>query len=160
VRDKTGKIFKYMSYGNTHHVEIIKNIKTGKFKGEFVTMMLASHRAKGINMPKQAIVKIDHGDDWEFVMVLYKNDIVSIEQEKGKRNFYKVAKLSGGYDLRLWLHTDATPVKKTDTKTKYQVEKELKIKMIIVEDSINNLVSIKKLKLHNINTIGKIIDND
>jgi hypothetical protein len=49
VKDKSGKIFKYMSYGNTHHVEIIRNVKTGKIKGAFVTMLEASHRVKGIN---------------------------------------------------------------------------------------------------------------
>jgi hypothetical protein len=45
VKDKSGKIFKYMSYGNNHHVEIIQNIKTGKIRAEFVTMMEASNRA-------------------------------------------------------------------------------------------------------------------
>ncbi|MDC9727486.1 MAG: type II CRISPR RNA-guided endonuclease Cas9, partial [Candidatus Thioglobus sp.] len=90
VRDKTGKIFKYMSFGNTHHVEIIKNSKTGKIKGEFVTTMLASHRAKGINMPKQPIIKTNHGEDWEFIMALHINDTVSIEQDDGERVFYRV----------------------------------------------------------------------
>ena len=42
VKDKQGKIFKWMVYGNTHHVEIIRDKKTGQIKGEFVTMMEAA----------------------------------------------------------------------------------------------------------------------
>jgi hypothetical protein len=60
VKDKSGKVFKYMSYGNNHHAEIIQNIETGKIKAEFVTMMEASNRVKGINMPKQPIIKTDY----------------------------------------------------------------------------------------------------
>jgi hypothetical protein len=48
VKDKSGKVFKYMSYGNNHHAEIIQNIETGKIRAEFVTMMEASNRVKGI----------------------------------------------------------------------------------------------------------------
>ncbi len=67
VKDKAGNVFKYMSYGNMHHVEILQHKDTGKYKGEFVTMMQASHRAKGIQSmlnpegQKQAIVKTSHG---------------------------------------------------------------------------------------------------
>jgi hypothetical protein len=46
------------------NVEIIQNIKTGKIRAEFVTMMEASSRVKGINIPKQPIVKTDYGDEW------------------------------------------------------------------------------------------------
>lgn len=143
VRDKTGKVFKYMSYGNTHHVEIIKNTKTGKVKGEFVTTMLASHRAKGINMPKQPIVKTDHGEDWEFVMALHINDTVSIEKDDGERVFYRVQKLGGGYDISLRLNTAST----IGNKDEYLG---LMAKGIIE----------KNILKHDINIIGHFIEHD
>ena len=59
-----------MAYGNMHHVEVVRHIDTGKYKGVFITMMEASHRAKGIRGKlnpkgeKQAIIKRDHGSEW------------------------------------------------------------------------------------------------
>jgi CRISPR-associated endonuclease Csn1 len=146
VNDKQGNTFKYMDFGNNHHVEIIKNINTGKFKGEFVTMMLASHRAKGINIPKQAIVKTDHGQDWEFVMALHINDTVSIEQENGNKEYYRVQKLSTGsnrFMLRL-------------AKTSTLDNKEEGLNITINKNNFDKY----NIKLHNINAIGKNIDND
>lgn len=143
VRDKTGKIFKYMSYGNTHHVEIIKNSKTGKVKGEFVTTMLASHRTKGINMPKQAVIKTNHGEDWEFVMALHINDTVSIEQEDGERVFYRVQKLEAPSGLTLRLNTTSTIDNKDEA----------------IRKSISGLFQEDILK-HNMNTIGHFIEHD
>ena len=32
IRDKSGKIFKYMAYGNMHHVEVLQHNKTGNIK--------------------------------------------------------------------------------------------------------------------------------
>lgn len=97
VRDKSGEIFKYMTYGNMHHVEILRQKEGGKLKGEFVTMMQASHRAKGIpsllnpDGEKQAIVKIDHGENWQFVMALHINDLVSVTNgADNERIFYRV----------------------------------------------------------------------
>jgi CRISPR-associated endonuclease Csn1 len=145
VRDKTGKIFKYMSYGNTHHVEIIKNINTGKFKGEFVTMMLASHRDKGINMPKQAIIKTDHGQDWEFIMALHINDTVSIEQENDDKEYYRVQSLDIQNNKVVFILGKAS----TDNK-------EEKLYIGINKKNFDKY----DIKLHNINAIGKNIDND
>ncbi len=93
VRNKQGKIFKWMVYGNTHHVEIIRHKETGKIKGEFVTMMLASHRVKGINMPKQPMIRTDHGENYEFVMALHRNDTVSVKNEQEGREFYRVREI-------------------------------------------------------------------
>lgn len=141
VKDKSGKVFKYMSYGNTHHVEIIKNTKTGKIKGEFVTMMEASHRAKGIGKPKQPIIKTDFGAEWEFVMALHINDIVSVENENGERIFYRVQKLDSiGGRITLRLHTAST----IDNK-----KEEIMI-------SISGLFN-KNVRLHKINAIGMMI---
>ncbi|SHE19973.1 CRISPR-associated protein, Csn1 family [Bathymodiolus brooksi thiotrophic gill symbiont] len=144
VKDKSGKIFKYMSYGNTHHVEIIQNIKTGKIKGEFVTMMQASHRAKGINMSKQPIIKTDHGDEWEFLMALHINDTVSVEKKDGQRVFYRVQKMgiiSGKLTLRL--NTTSTIDNKNEE----------------VEASISTIFEQNAIKLHKVNAIGGLIDD-
>jgi CRISPR-associated endonuclease Csn1 len=135
-----------MSYGNTHHVEIIKNSKTGKVKGEFVTTMLASHRAKGINIPKQAIIKTDYGQDWEFVMALHINDTVSIEQGDGERVFYRVQKIDTGakrFVLRLGI---ASTLKNKDEE-------------IYIGISKDNFDKYKIVK-HDINTIGHFIEHD
>jgi CRISPR-associated endonuclease Csn1 len=79
AKDKQGKVFKWLSFGNLHHVEIIKRNETGSYSGQFVTMMEASHRAKGIKMHRQPIIKTDHGANYEFIMALHINDLVSIE---------------------------------------------------------------------------------
>ncbi|SFV87985.1 hypothetical protein MNB_SUP05-SYMBIONT-5-462 [hydrothermal vent metagenome] len=144
VKDKSGKIFKYMSYGNTHHVEIIKNTKTEKVKGKFVTMMEASHRAKGINMPKQPIIKVNHGDEWEFLMALHINDTVSVEQDD-ERVFYRVQKLDvGSKRFVLRLNTASTLSNK---------DEELYIG--ISEENFDKY----QIKLHKINAIGGLIDD-
>ncbi len=145
VRDQSGKIFKYMSYGNNHHVEIIQNTKTGKIKGEFVTMMEASHRAKGINMPKQSIIKTSHGDDWDFLMALHINDTVSIEKDDGDRVFYRVQKLDAGAKrFILRLHTASTLANKNEE--------------LYIGISKQNFDKYN-LKLHKINAIGGLIDD-
>ena len=96
VKDKSGKVFKWMAYGNTHHVEIIRHKETGDYKGKFVTMMQASHRAKGIKSElnpdgtQQPIVKREHGDEWQFKMALHNNDTVSIKTNADERGFYRV----------------------------------------------------------------------
>ncbi len=120
VKDKSGKVFKYMSYGNMHHVEIIKHKQTGKCKGEFVTMMQASHRAKGIQSHlnpeggRQDIIKTNHGDDWEFVMALHINDLVRVE-ENDEIQVYRVQVLDrDGGRLELRLHTASTLANKQE----------------------------------------------
>ena len=143
VRDKSGKIFKYMSYGNTHHVEIIQHTKTGKIKGEFTTMMQASNRAKGINIPKQPIVKTNHGEDWTFLMALHINDTVGIEQKNGERIFYRVQKMgaiSGKLTLRL--NTASTITNKNEE----------------VEASISTIFKQNIIKLK-VNAIGGLLDD-
>ena len=142
VKDKSGKVFKYMSYGNIHHVEIIKNNETGKTKGEFVTMMAASHRAKGINIPKQPIIKTDHGEGWEFIMALHINDMVSVEKSDGKRAFYRVQKLNPTLMLRL--ATAATLTKKEE-----------EIHISINKDNFKK----HEIQLHRVNAIGHFIND-
>ncbi len=75
--------------------------ETGQYKSELVTMMQASHRARGIQSTfnpeglRQAITKMDHGDKWHFVMVLHKNDLVSIGRGVQETN---LAIVSGFWD--------------------------------------------------------------
>ena len=132
-----------MAYGNTHHVEIIQHKATGKIKGEFVTMMLASHRVKGINMPKQPMIKVNHGKDYEFLIALHRNDTVSIENENSERVYYKIQKLNkDGKRIQITLHTDA-----------HEAAKIPKDKTIL--KSVTTLMSNEyKLKKHYINAIG------
>ena len=143
VKDKSGNIFKYMSYGNTHHVEIIQNKKTGRIKGEFVTMMLASHRAKGIGMPKQPIINTNHGEEWKCLMALHINDTVSIENESGEHILYRVQKLEAPTGLTLRLNSTATLSNANES----------------IRKSITALFQLNLVK-HNINAIGHYLNND
>jgi CRISPR-associated endonuclease Csn1 len=109
VRDRSGDIFKWMAYGNMHHVEIIQDKKTEKYQGVFVTMMEASHRAKGIKSHlnpsgwKQSIVRTDHGEEYNFTMALHINDLVSVLKNESEREFYRIQVLDkdgGRLELR------------------------------------------------------------
>jgi CRISPR-associated endonuclease Csn1 len=142
VKDKQGKVFKWLAYGNLHHVEIIRHKQTGEYSGEFVTMMEASHRAKGINRPKQQIVKTEHGEDFEFLMALHINDLVSVEKQ-GKREYYRVQKLdSGSNRFVLRLHTTTTLDNKNEE----------------IYFSINaKSFEVWKLQKHKVNALGKLI---
>jgi len=115
IKDKTGKVFKWMAYGNMHHVEIIQHKKTGKYKGEFITMMEAHRRAmtgtksaarRGVE--RESIIKNSQGDDWSFIMALHINDLVSVGKGDGEREFYRVQKLDTGSNrMVIRLHTAA-----------------------------------------------------
>ena len=140
VKDKQGKVFKWMVYGNAHHVEIIRHKQTGEIKSEFVTMMLASHRVKGINMPQQPIIKVDHGVDYEFLMALHINDTVSIVNENGECVFYRVQKLDSGINRIMLRLATATTLDKKDEDLHISINKENFEKY--------------KIQLHRINAIG------
>ena len=143
AKDKQGNVFKWLAFGNMHHVEIIKHKETGKYSGQFVTTMEATHRAKGINMPKQKIIKIDHGDDHEFILALHINDLVSMEKD-GRRLFYRVQKMEAG-DNRLMFRLHSTSVLGNKSE-------ELRL-------SINDgLFDIWRLQKHSVNAIGKLIE--
>ena len=145
VRNKDGKVFKWLAYGNIHHIEVIREKETGEYSGIFVTMMEASHRVKGINMPKQSATKTNHGDSHAFVMALHINDTVSIEKD-GKRKLYRLRKLgqlSEGSQPRPTLN--------------YHVDSKTKIDEL--SDSIANLLGEFKLQKHDINVLGKKIND-
>jgi CRISPR-associated endonuclease Csn1 len=149
VKDKSGNVFKWMSYGNMHHVEIIQHKETEKYKAEFVTMMQASHRAKGIkstlnpNGNKQSIVKDEHGDEWKFIMALHINDLVSVDRVEGEREFYRVQKIETPNGLTLRLNTASTIDNKKEG----------------IRKSIATLMA-GGLKKHRMNSIGVFIRDD
>jgi CRISPR-associated endonuclease Csn1 len=143
AKNKQGKVFKWLAFGNLHHVEIIRHKTTGAYSGQFVTMMEASHRAKGIKMPRQPIIKTDHGADHDFIMALHINDLVSVEKN-GQRVYYRVQKLDSGINrIMLRLHTAA----RLDNKVE-----ELHL-------SINEKIfTTWQLQKHSINAIGKLTE--
>ena len=85
-------------------MEILKNIKTGKYKGDFVTVAEAALRCRSKNTP---IINKDHGEEWEYQMSLHVNDLVSIEHEN-VAGVYRVQKLSATDSIvSVRLHTAA-----------------------------------------------------
>ncbi len=143
ARNKQGNVFKWMPYGNMHHVEIIKHIPSEKYSGVFITAMEASHRAKGINCTKQAIINTDHGSEYKFIMALHINDTVSITKN-GQLQYYRVQMLdSPNKRIKLRLHTAS--VLNNDHET--FPDRELTI------PSLMN----KNLTLLNVNSLGEII---
>jgi CRISPR-associated endonuclease Csn1 len=147
VRDRSGDIFKWMAYGNMHHVEIIQDKKTEKYQGVFVTMMEASHRAKGIKSHlnpsgwKESIVRTDHGEEYNFTMALHINDLVSVLKNESEREFYRIQVLDrDGGRLELRLNTASTLGNKSEGLRK----------------SISSLMAVS-MKKHDINAIGCLI---
>ena len=141
IKDRQGKAFKWVAYGNIHHVEIVRDRQSEKVKGVFVTMMEAAKRAKGIVINKQPIVQTDHGAQREFLMALHINDLVSLEKDE-ECKFYRVQKLQSGTNrVMLRLHTAST----LDNPSQ-----ELQL-------TINNeLLSKWHLKTEKVNAIGKL----
>ncbi len=134
-KDKNnGKTLGTMIYGNNHHVEIIQNLKNGKYEGVFVTNMEAAKRAR---ITKESIVQTNHGENWKFIMSLCINDTVSVEK-MGKRKFYRVQKISSSGQITLRLHTASTDKDKN--------EEILKL--------INPLMNEYKIQSESINALG------
>ena len=107
IKNTSGQPFKWLAYGNLHHVEIVQEITTEKYQGKFVTMMEAAKRVRGIGCVKQPMVKKDHGDNYRLVMVLHINDLVSLEKA-GETRIYLIQSLdSYNKRIRLRIHTDA-----------------------------------------------------
>lgn len=100
-----GKTVRLHPFGNNHHVEIVRNKKTGKYWGIFVNTWQAAQR---IRKDKQPPVQTDHGDDTEFVMALHINDVV-IAKKNGVMGIYRVQKLDPSNNrIVLRTHTAAT----------------------------------------------------
>lgn len=139
VKDRNGKVFKWLTYGNFHHVEIIKE-PNGKHVGHFVTTMEAHKRAKGIGGAKQPMINVEHGSGREFVTALHKNDMVRINQN-GEVKFYRIQKLEkDGNRLTLRLHTSA------NEKNKHE----------IIRKSIGALFDEFHMEKVSVNALGKL----
>lgn len=85
---------KYYQYGSNHHVEIFKmktKKKKDKWVGRFVTMFDAAQRIK--NGMRLAIDK-SWDDEHQYVMSLFKNDMLELTDKEGKRDTYRVQKMS------------------------------------------------------------------
>ena len=109
------KILRILPYGNNHHVEILRNRKTGKYDAKFVTTMEVAKRARIL---KEPIVKTDHGQDWQYTTYLCINDTISIEED-GKREFYRLQKFQPNEKvLVLRLISAATLKNKNEQKLK------------------------------------------
>ena len=147
------KILGTIIYGNNHHVEIIKNKKTDKFKGIVVTTMEAARR---VRITKEPIVQTKHGEDWKFIMSLCINDMVSAE-ETGKRNLYRVRKIDRGSNgecikLLLRMHTDGT-IDKEFKKLPVSQKKKLEL-----AKAPSRLMSDHKLEKASVNAIGQCLN--
>lgn len=143
IHNAAGKVFKYMSFGNTHHVTIFQHPETGKVQTEFVTMMEAAHRVRGIGKPKQAIVNKKYGDGYTFIMALHVNDMVSTTTDSGDQCFYRVQKINkNGNTITLRWHRASTLNNKEEEIT-------LSINAVNLEKH--------KLRFHLVNVIGQIV---
>ncbi len=151
IKDKEGKIFRWMSYGNNHHVEIVKNTSNGKISGVFVNMFEAHRRAMtGTKSAikrgetQEPIIQTQH-EGFEFVMALHINDLVSVATEQGEREFYRVQKLDGlNAKVVLRHHLTSTLENKNEA--------------IMFGINVNNFKKYD-LKLHKINCIGTLLDD-
>jgi CRISPR-associated endonuclease Csn1 len=143
IKDKAGKPFKWHAYGNIHHVEILRNKNTQKYRGEFVTMLEASARARGILRKKTPIIQSNHGDEWEFLMALHINDLVELT-DAGIDRIYRVQKLDRGTSrLVLRLHRAATLNNSEQS----------------ISGSIKSLCEDFKMKSIKVNAIGKRLND-
>ncbi len=152
VKDKQGNVFRWMAYGNMHHVEIVQHKETGTYKGIFITMMEAHRRAmtgtksaRKRDVRFEPMVMTDHGEDIRFIMALHINDLVSIETDDGER-FYRVQTLDS-FNKRVYLrlHTASTIANDSETLP----DRELTVMALIK----------KGMKLHRMNAIGKVMDD-
>lgn len=172
-KDKdSGKVLRILPYGNNHHVEIIKNLNSGKYESRFVTTMEAARRARTLDAiilankkiqkakieailkeakkelekakkNKEPIVRIDHGKEFEFIMYLCINDMVSIQVER-REIVYRVQKLDQSNNrISLILHTAATLNNKDEK----------------VEKTIQILMDKFEMKKESINALGRRLTN-
>jgi CRISPR-associated endonuclease Csn1 len=140
LNDRRGHPKKALPYGNNHHVEVVRDRKSGKVKGEFVTNWEAAQRIRRRGQPA---VQRDHGAETEFLAALHINEQVEITAGQVAQ-VYRVQKLDpGGKRLVLRLHTAATLDDKTEE----------------VQASISKLVVDFRLKPLRLNVLGTVVDD-
>jgi CRISPR-associated endonuclease Csn1 len=130
IIDKNGDIFKYHSFGNINHVEIIK--EGDKYRGEFITTDEASR------------LKPDHinaNKNENFMYHLVSNDTVSLPVEgTDERIFYRVQKLNRGGKSILLRELNESTIENKDKERTLAISK------------------IKDLKKHRIGRLGIILE--
>ena len=100
-----GKLIRLHPFGNNHHVEIVRDKKTGKYRGIFVNTWQAAQRIRKDKLP---LIQSDHGPDLEFVTALHINDMVEVSG-RGDNIYYRVQSLDpDGNRIVLREHTAAT----------------------------------------------------
>jgi CRISPR-associated endonuclease Csn1 len=144
VKNKQGKIFKWMPFGNIHHIEVIKSSSSNTNYGVFVTTFEANHRAKGINRPKQNIIRKDHNGD-KFQFALHINDLVTLTIN-GISRIYRVQKL-GQLDQKSQPRPTLIPHNIAAGNDDQ------------ISDSIKNLMSKYAMRLLKVNVTGKVIND-
>jgi CRISPR-associated endonuclease Csn1 len=100
-----GRLIRLHPFGNNHHVEIVKDKKTGKHSGVFINTWQAAQRIRKEKLP---LIQTDHGPDLEFVMALHINDMVTAKKG-GVTSAYRIQKLDPSNNrLVLRAHNAAT----------------------------------------------------
>jgi CRISPR-associated endonuclease Csn1 len=150
AKNKQGESFKWYSYGNIHHIEIIHDNHSNQNTGVIVTMMEAHRRAmtgtksaRERGVLKEEIINKKHSESEKLVIAIHKKDMVTLEVN-GLKTFYQVQKLgqiSDGKQPRLELvpHTCANE------------------KIGAISDTVKNLIEKYDMKLCRVNVLGKIM---
>jgi CRISPR-associated endonuclease Csn1 len=100
-----GRLIRLHPFGNNHHVEIVKDKKTGKHSGVFINTWQAAQRIRKEKLP---LIQTEHGPDLEFVMALHINDMVTAKKG-GVTSAYRIQKLDPSNNrLVLRAHNAAT----------------------------------------------------
>jgi CRISPR-associated endonuclease Csn1 len=142
VKDSAGKSFKWHAYGNNHHVEILKHRSNNKYKSQFITTFEATQRARAPQGSGSAIIQQDHGDDWEFLMALHKNDLVHLTVD-GQKKIYRVQSLEGAGKIIIRDHRAAT----------------LNNPQEMLRKAISTLLEAYEMTPIKVNAIGKLLDD-
>ena len=141
ILDKSGRVFKWFAYGNTHHVEILK--KTDQVKAIFITMAEAAARARNNTRSPQTVIQTKFDNDWVFMMALHINDMVKVTIN-GKEYIHRIQKLNMvNSNLTTRLHTAA----KQDDKSQS------------LEASVGTFIKTYNMRPILVNAIGVIADD-
>ena len=82
VSDKTGKVFKWHSYGNVHRVDVLEDKTHGVLSARFVSVMDAKHET--FNFPPQF-----ENANKRLVSSIYKNDAIALGSDD-ERKIYRL----------------------------------------------------------------------
>jgi len=111
IRDKQGKIYRYVKPGSNHHIEIFEYTnKKGKVKrdGKVITMFDAIQRSQR----GEPVVKRDYGDGGQFIRSLGINEMFLMDTGEGNTELYRVQKISQNGQIFFRPHTFGGDLKK------------------------------------------------